>query len=372
MAIRDLTNVNPDLLRELAGWGHEEDLVLTLVMDLDPEQFATADARATEVSSLADRAHAVVEAAEIGRDERETLRDHVAQARAYLDAGDFASGARGLALFARSTSDDLRPVRLARAGGTSVALDRAPLLAPLVREATMSRWSVLLVDRRRARLLRGHREHLEDVAELSDAGRESGDKGHLSEEVKHHLDRTVEALRVAHEQRPLGTLLIGGHRELLSDVEEWLPGGLRELLAGRFEVDVKARPGEVLDVARTAMDEHAERVIDEALERLHTGAAHGTGALGLEDVLEALVEARVETLLLEDDLATAGVECPACRWLGPPDQESCPVDGTTTERRENVIEPALARAVEQDAGVLMLHERDDLRPFGGVAAVLRF
>ncbi len=346
--------------------------MLTLVMDLDPGQFATAEARATEVSSLADRAHAAVEAADVGRDDRQTLRDHVAQARAYLDAGDFASGARGLALFARSTSDELRPVRLTRAGAASVVLDRGPLLAPLVREAATPRWSVLLVDRRRARLLRGDREHLEDIAELSDAGRESGDKGHLSEEVKHHLERTAEALRVAHEQRPLGTLLIGGHRELLSDAEERLPGGLRELLAGSFEVDVEARPDEVLDVAGAAMDEHAQGAIDETLDRLRTGSAHGTGALGLEDVLEALVEARVETLLIEDDLVTAGVECPTCRWLGPPEHESCPVDGTPTEWHENVVEPALARAVEQDAGVLMLHERDDLRPFGGIAAVLRF
>ena len=372
MAIRDLTNVDPELLRELAAWGREEDLVLSLVMDLDPERFATADARATEVSSLADRAHAAVEAAEVSRDERQALRDHVAQARAYLDAGDFASGAGGLALFARSTSDDLRPVRLSRAGATSVGLDRGPLLAPLVREAAAPRWSVLLVDRRRARLLRGDRERLEDVAELSDDERESGDKGHLSEEVKHHLERSTDALRVAHEQRPLGALLIGGHRELLNDVEERLPGQLRELLAGSFEVDVEARPAEVLDVARPAMDEHARSAIDETLDRLRTGAAHGTGALGLEDVLEALVEARVETLLLEDDLATAGVECPACSWLGSPEHDTCPVDGTATERRENVVEPALARAVEQDAGALLLHERDDLRAYGGIAAILRF
>jgi len=372
MAARDLKTVNHELLRELATWGHEDDLVLTLTMNLDPEQFATAEARATEVSSLAGQAHALVEAAEVGRDERQRLRDQVARARTYLDGGEYASGARGLALFARSTSDELQPVRLTREGATRVVLDRWPLLSPLAREAAAGGWSVLLVDRRRTRLLRGDREHLEEVAGFTDEGRETGDKGHLSEEVKHHLDRTAEALRVAHGQRPLGSLLIGGHRELLNDMDERLPGELRDLLAGRFEADVEARPDEVLDAAGPTMDEHAELTIDKTLGRLHTGAAHGTGALGLEDVLEALVEARVETLLLEDDLVSPGVECPACRWLGPPDREICPVDGTATERRENVIEPALARTFEQDAGVLMLHERDDLRPSGGVAAVLRF
>ncbi|MDQ3677809.1 MAG: hypothetical protein M3401_13590, partial [Actinomycetota bacterium] len=207
MAARDLTTVNHELLRELATWGHGDDLVLSLMMNLDPKQFATAEARATEVSSLAGQAHALVEAAEVGGDERQLLRDQVARARTYLDAGEYASGAHGLALFARSTSDELQPVRLTREGATRVMLDRWPLLSPLAREAAAARWSVLLVDRRRTRLLRGDREHLEEVAGLTDEGRETGDKGHLSEEVKHHLDRTAEALRVAHEQRPLGALL---------------------------------------------------------------------------------------------------------------------------------------------------------------------
>jgi hypothetical protein len=374
MAIRDLTDVNDDLLRELASWGREDGGVLSLVMDLDPRQFATAEARASEVSSIADQAHAAVEAAELDNDEGQILRDVVTQARAFLESGDYADGARGLALFARSSGDDLLPVRLTRGGATRVVLDRWPLLAPLAREAAAPDWSVLLVDRQRARLLRGDRERLKDIASLTDDDRETEVKGsaHLSEEVKHHLDRTAEALRIAHERRPLGALLVGGHQELLSDLEDRLPGQLRGLLAGDFQVDAEARPDQVLEAARPAMDAHAERVIDEALDRMRTGAAHGTGALGLEDVLEALIEARVEVLLLEDDLATAGVECLACGWLGGPGSDSCPVDSTATESRKDVIEPALGRAVEQDARVLLLHEREELRPSGGIAAVLRF
>ena len=372
MSVRDLTNVNPDLLRELASWGREDGRVLTLVMDLDPSRFATAEARGSEISSLVDEAHRTVEAAGLAQDELLALRERVDEARDYLDSGDYASEARGLALFGRSSGDDLQPVRLTRTGARRVALDRWPLLAPLAREAASPRWSALLVDRRHARLLRGDPERLEEIASLTDDERETEVRGHLSEEVKSHLDRTAEALRVAHEQWPLDALLIGGQHELLSDMEERLPGELRPLLAGRFEVDMQAPPDAVLEAARPAMDEHAERAIEETLDRLRTGSAHGTGALGLEDVLEALVEARVEILLLEDDLASAGVECPACGWLGPPGHESCPVDATATERHEDMIEPALGRAVEQDAAVLLLHERDDLRPFEGIAAVLRF
>jgi hypothetical protein len=372
MAITELRDVDRALLRELAAWGREEGPVLTLVMDLDPRQFATAEGRASEISSLVDRADGLVEGAGLEREQGQALRDQVSQARDYLEAGDYVSGARGVALYARAGGAELRPVRLERAAASRVALDRWPLLAPLAREEAAARWSVLLVDQRRARLLRGDRGRLEEVAELTDDERETPVQGDLSEEVKRHLDRTAEALRVAHERSPLGALLIGGQRELLGDVEARLPGELSEPLAGRFEVDVEAHPEEVLGAAGPAMDEHAERLVEEALDRMRTASSQGTGALGLEDVLKALVEARVETLLVEDDLATPGVECPACGWLGPPGRESCPADGTPTERREDVIEAALGRLVEQDAALVSLHEREDLQPFGGIGAVLRF
>jgi len=141
MAVRELTNVDPELLRELASWGREDGRVLTLLMDLDPSRFATAEARGSEISSLVDEAHRAVEEAGLAHDELLALRERADEARDYLDSGDYTSEARGLALFGRSSSDDLQPVRLTRTSATRVALARWPLLAPLAREAAAVRRS---------------------------------------------------------------------------------------------------------------------------------------------------------------------------------------------------------------------------------------
>jgi len=94
--------------------------------------------------------------------------------------------------------------------------------------------------------------------------------------------------------------------------------------------------------------------------------------LGLEDVLGALNEHRVEVLMTDDYFDAAGVECPSCGWLGLEGIESCPADGTATDPRERVAGPAMRRAAEQSARLLALGDREDLRPVGGIAAVLRF
>ena len=63
--------------------------------------------------------------------------------------------------------------------------------------------------------------------------------------------------------------------------------------------------------------------------------------------------------------------CPACGFLSV-DEAACPVDGTATEQRANIVENAAETAVLQSADVLVLEDRPDLGPQGGIAALLRF
>ena len=48
------------------------------------------------------------------------------------------------------------------------------------------------------------------------------------------------------------------------------------------------------------------------------------------------------------------------------------VDHQELERCENIIEPAIEKAIEQSAKVIKVRYHDDLGPLGGVGAVLRY
>ena len=58
-------------LQRLAQMQAGGPLILSAYLSLDPERFATAPARATEVRSLIDRARRRIEAEESGHDQRE-------------------------------------------------------------------------------------------------------------------------------------------------------------------------------------------------------------------------------------------------------------------------------------------------------------
>jgi peptide subunit release factor 1 (eRF1) len=88
-------------------------------------------------------------------------------------------------------------------------------------------------------------------------------------------------------------------------------------------------------------------------------------------VLAALYERRVETLLYQEGLRRAGRVCPSCGWMTA-SVERCPVDGTPTERRDNVLEPAVEAALAQSADVIVVRHHPDLGTFEGIGAVLRF
>src|SRR5687767_10372844 len=88
--------------------------VLSVYIDLDPSQFATADARATQLNALLDEAGRMVDTAvDLSHDELVGLRQDIDRIREELDPETLgAGGARGLAVFASRTEDlfEVKPV----------------------------------------------------------------------------------------------------------------------------------------------------------------------------------------------------------------------------------------------------------------------
>jgi peptide subunit release factor 1 (eRF1) len=120
------------------------------------------------------------------------------------------------------------------------------------------------------------------------------------------------------------------------------------------------------------MEKEDERREREALDRLAEGLGTGSrAAAGLDAVLEALNERRVEILLFEQGLKAPGVVCPNGDWLGS-EGSTCPIDGAPLEQRDDIIETAVQLAITQSAEVLPVRYHDNLDGHGSIAAVLRF
>jgi len=368
-------------LRRFAELRLERPVVLSLYLDLDPTEFATPPARATAVGSLLDDAERRIREHDgLSHEDRADLEASLGRAGTLLERDVPSEGAHGIAIFASQSADLFEVIRLPRSVRNRVAIGRAPLIGPLARLERRERWCVALVSRRDARIFRGSPDGLREIEQIHDTVFGQHDQGGWSQaryqrgiekEKDDHLKHTAEALMKHFKRRPFQRLILGGPREVVADFESKLHGYLAERLAGRIEVDVdNSTPDQVLAAAQPRFDElEAEREA-EAFERLGEG---GRAASGLDDVLRALNERRVETLILDEQFSATGASCPECGWLGPGGR-TCPVDGRELEQLEDLTDAAIELTLQQSAEILAVHHRREEfeERTGGVAALLRF
>jgi peptide chain release factor subunit 1 len=383
MQANDITR---ERLRRLAGVRAGEAKVLSLFLNLDPREFATASARSTEVRSVLDRAARLIREEEaLGPAARASLRADLERVHAELGSGALdARGAHGLAVFASSAADLFEVLKLAEPVDHEPVIADAPFIEPLSAIGAPERWCVLLVNRRMARLFCGPGAALEEVELIEDDVRRRHDQGGWSQanyqrsidkDVADHL-RHAAQVAFAHLQHdlPVG-ILVGAPHELAGEFEGHLHPYLRERLAGRLDIDVEhTSADDVRGAAQPSIEQAARAREDQALARMAEafGAATGRAASGLPEVVAAVHEQRVEILLVEAGFAAPGVHCPTCNWLGPEEATLCPADGSATERLDDLVEAAVERSLTQAADVRVLRDRAELASHGHIAAVLRF
>jgi peptide chain release factor subunit 1 len=380
------TDITTDRLRALAETRTGDAKILSLFVNLDPREFATPPARATEINAVLDKAERRIrDADQLTHEERVALREDVARVRERLSAGLTSfEGARGLAVFASGPAGLLEVLKLPRPVAAHVSIGDAPVVEPLARIGAGDLWWVVLVDRRRARLLAGTLDGLVELWRVDDEIHGQHDQGGWSQaryqrsidkEAEDHLRGVDAELQRRLRQTRIAGLLLGGPQETTSQLEALLHADVARCVRARFDVDVwNTSADEVLKAARGTLDELIGARDRELFDRIEEGlGTQGRACAGLEAVLGAVHERRVDTLVVQEGFAAEGERCPRCGWLGDSVGSQCPADGTQTAPVDNVVEAAVAATFAQDGRVRFL-PADDARieQRGSIAALLRF
>lgn len=381
------SSLTRETLTRLAGIHTDGHDVLSLYIDLDPSRFTHLRERFAELDSELDGLERrAFEGVERSHDEHIALRGDFELIRELFKSEELApESARGLAIFCSSAAGVHELVLLPRPVEPIAVIAPEPMVEPLAELLAPERWCVVLISRRAGRIFTGTREKLTDIEDRRDDVHGWHSKGGWSQaryqrgmehEAEEHIRATAELVFRLFQAWPFECLLIGGPPELHGRVEEELHNELRKRLKGHFEIDVeRASADEVHRRALPLIEEAEHEREQEAIARLREGLAPGGhGASGVEEVLEMLSERRVQTLLVADGYRVSGFVCPRCGLLlRATDSGVCPADGAELEPREDLIEPAIAAAIEQDADVLVVrHEVDQLNELGSIAALLRF
>jgi peptide chain release factor subunit 1 len=308
------------------------------------------------------------------------LKHDVERVRTWFTSEFDASGARGAAVFAASAIDLFEVHRLGRPIRSEVTIDDSPFIEPLAGMPGSDGYSVLLINRQLARILAGGADGMREIVTLVDDVHRWHDQGGWSQaryqrgiqkETKDHVKHAGDELFKLFKRGAAQRLIIGCPEEMRGEVEHQLHSYLRERIAGNLDIDVKANPAQVAREAAGIIERDERDRERHWLDRLQSGLGRNERAVaGLPDTLEALNEQRVEGLLVQENFRAEGYTSPRADFLSAAPGVS--PTGEELQKRDDVIESAMERALEQSAEVIVVRHHPDLQSHGSIAAVLRF
>lgn len=392
-----MTPLTADTVRSLTGFKGASGPVVSLYLNVDGQHYIRPRDYETQLEHL-------LRDAKDDAASPNPVEGDLRRLEAYVKGGLDRSQTRGLALFSCLADSFFEAIHLGVPVRNQLVVNQTPHVLQL--EAMLERYQrfgVLLVDRQRARMLVFELGRLHDRSELFDLlPRHDDDHGdwdrdhlrdHTAAIAQRHVKRAAEVALHIHQQRALDHLILAGPDTAVHDLERELHSYLRDRVAARLRLPTTASDDEIRHAAME-IEARVDRLRTDALvQRLRdaigaagsgllgmarpnapaapVGAGVGSGVAGLDAVLRALVEHRVDTLLVSDGFEAPGWRCRNCDHLAMVGR-GCPLCGTDMDQVTDIVEEAVEAALAQSGRVVVCDGCADLDCLGRIGALLRF
>ncbi len=377
--------ISEDRIRDLAG-RRSSTVVTSCYLDVDGRRHPRHADYEAQLEHLVREGRE--RAAGFGPEAARSVAADLDRISTWVRRGFDRSRVGGLAFFACSDDGWFEVIESPLPVGNGIAVNHTPHVRPL--ESVLQayeRFAVVLVDRQRARLFRFELGELTEHTEVFESALRNAtptDPGHPAQgsrgaavqrrigEVAHrNLKHAADVAFAELQRRPVDHVILGGPHEVVVEFEGLLHPWIRERVADRLAIPATAGADEVRQAALCVEAAVARRNEAALVERLRDAVGTGAGVAGLEPTLAALVERRVDLLLVSDGFDTEGWRCRSCRYLGPLGRR-CPVCAKEMDLVEDVVEEAVEEALANKCRVQMVRESADLDVLGRIGALLRF
>jgi hypothetical protein len=260
-------------------------------------------------------------------------------------------------------------------------------LAPLIaQQQGRRRYCIALADRNRARLLlleaREISEHSQVIDEDKEKIRTTGTakSAHLErkkdEQVRRHFCFLADHLLHFYEHKDYDSLIIGCRDETWPEIEAVLHPNVKRIMLGRIAVDPGLATREEIQQKTQALVDARDREDEQRLvERTMGGfASNAWGAVGINEVIDALEKGEVRTLLWAskpDGEQRSASLCENCGHLEGKELRACTLCGAKLRLYPNAEEALLRHALGRSIEVREMHYSKLPMP-DRIAAWLRF
>jgi peptide chain release factor subunit 1 len=316
------------------------------------------------------------------RESREALKRDIERIRAWFDDGFDRHGLRGVAVFAAGLDNLWSTLPLPDPVTDHVTIAGDLCLAPLARLAGRNApLLVAAVGRERGQLFKLESGALVEIADDTEDLPGSDDprsesqarfERYIDEIVERHWRRVAETLHSCVRVLQGARVVLVGAEDMRSDFDQLLSHETKNRVLGWTSAEAHAEASQLLEAARPVVEEWWATCDEDVLARWREEAGkHGRASTGWEQTLEAASDGRAELLLVQDGIDEPAYQCPAC-GRAQTGNGSCPLDGTTLERRRSGLDLAVHQTLVHGGKVHVIRERRDLEPVGGVGALLRY
>ncbi len=343
-----------------AAGGHP---VVSLYLNVDGSRYARRGDYEAEYGFMVHEARrTAAENPGFSKDQLEEMDADLQAVGEFLALEFRREGARGLIIFSCRTRGLWQVQPLKVPVKNRLFVDLKPRLAPLARMLSRHRrFGVLLASKETARLLEHYAGEISENSEIFDMVLKHHSQGGWEQaklqrrhqlQVRNHLKKAGDAALAFFQEKSLDLLVVGISEDLWPELEKVLHPYLKERLAGRFNIDISADANEIRGKVEAIEEGIRAREQEALLASLGPELAAGkTYVGGLDDVLAALNERRVDLLIVESGYAKPGRRCPGCNTIEF-GEESCPSCRTKMQAVNDIVEEAEELAVRQDAVVI--------------------
>ncbi len=349
-----------DTVRSLSRFRGQAAPVTTCYLDVDGRRFPRHQDYVHQLEVLLRRARSEQD----GHDGNQSVNADLDRIEQHVRGGIDRSHVRGVAMFSCSAEGFWKVIELPVRVSSQVVVEPAPHVRQL--ESVLDeyeRFGVVVADSQRARVFLFELGELVERTEVAEA----------VEDVRHqHLHQAAGLAFRLYQETPFDHLVIGAPPEVAAELAANLHPYLRERIVERLSLSVHATDEQVrrvaLDVERTV-----ERRKEQALvRRLRDAVGAGRrGVGGIDATLRALVERRIDHLLVSQGYGAPGWHCRPCGYLARVGRR-CPLCLEAMEQTSDIVEHAIEEAVAQSCRVEVCVENADLDVLGGIGALLRY
>lgn len=295
---------------------------------------------------------------------------------------------KGLIVFSDGEEKFWREYHLAVPVRPCLVVDRRLYLKPLAQLFDdYQPFIAVLVDRRKARLFLVQLGEVlvyveESRPEIPGKHKKGGWRAweqakfsrQIEKMVAFHLEDVAVILEELLKKEYVSRIAVGGPVEAVSRFKEILPPWVRERVTAYLSAQVAGGEKDILDQALDLLGrverEREDEFLEEIADRVHRG---DRVSVGLDDVLDSVVQGEVYKLAVAADFERGGFRCPNCGGLFTQARENCYYCGGPLEAVSNFVDFLVQRAVNQGALIEVIrHNQPRLREMGGIAALLRF